>query len=61
MERDEVEGKAKEMQGKLTGDDSREMEGKTQDALGGAEGTAEDAKEKAEGAWEGAKESLDRD
>lgn len=61
MERDEVEGKAKEMQGKLTGDDSREMEGKTQDTVGGAKGTAEDAKEKAEGAWEGAKESLDRD
>ncbi len=61
MERDDVEGKAKEMEGKLTGDKSREWEGKTQDKVGDVKGAADDAGDRAEGAWEGTKEALDRD
>ena len=38
---DRIEGKAKEAEGKLTGDKNREAEGKAQDALGQAKGAAE--------------------
>jgi uncharacterized protein YjbJ (UPF0337 family) len=40
---DRIEGKAKEAEGKLTGDKDREAEGKAQDALGQAKGAAEGA------------------
>ena len=61
MNRDEAEGTAKEMEGKLTGDESREWEGKTQDALGGAKDTADDARDAAAGVVEGAGDALKRD
>lgn len=36
MDTDSIEGKAKEAQGKLTGDESREAEGRLQEAWGKA-------------------------
>ncbi len=39
---DKVEGKAKELKGKLTGDKATEMEGKTQQAAGELKDTADD-------------------
>jgi uncharacterized protein YjbJ (UPF0337 family) len=40
---DRIEGKAKEAEGKLTGDKDLEAEGKAQDAFGQAKGAAEGA------------------
>ena len=34
MERDRIEGKAKQIEGELTGDESREAEGRIQEKLG---------------------------
>ena len=61
MNKDDLEGKAKEMEGKLTGDESREWEGKSQDAVGGVKEKADDARDRATGAWEGTKEALSGD
>ena len=48
--KDKIEGKAKEVEGKLTDDKSREVEGKTQHAWGDAKDkakdTADDVREK---------------
>ncbi len=60
MDRNEVEGKAKEMEGKLTGDKSREWEGKTQDKVGDVKGVADDAGDRAEGRLEGHEGSARR-
>ena len=49
MDSDRVEGKLKEVEGDLTGDDSRKREGQAQGAMG-------ETKEKASGAWEKSKE-----
>ena len=51
MDRDKLEGQAKEWEGKLTGDELRERQGQ------GEEGLAE-GKEKAEDLWEGAKDRM---
>ena len=51
MEKDRVEGKAKELEGKVTGDESREAEGRTQGKWG-------KAKEKADDAWEDLKDKA---
>ncbi len=51
MEKDRVEGKAKELEGKITGDESREAEGRAQGKWG-------EAKEKADGAWEDLKDKV---
>lgn len=51
---DRVEGKAKELKGKLTGDKVEEAEGKAQQAAGKMKGKVEEAREKA------AKTSSDR-
>jgi uncharacterized protein YjbJ (UPF0337 family) len=51
VEKDEFEGKAKEVEGKITGDESREAEGRAQGKWG-------DAKEKAGDAWEDAKDKA---
>jgi uncharacterized protein YjbJ (UPF0337 family) len=50
-EQDQVVGKAKEVQGKITGDQERESEGKTQhgDAADTAKGAADAVKDKADG------------
>ena len=49
MDTDRIEGKAKELEGKVTDDESREAEGK-------AQGTWGELKDKADDAWEGAKD-----
>ncbi len=51
METDRIEGKAKELEGKITGDESREAEGRVQGKWG-------EAKEKASDAWEGLKDEI---
>ena len=51
MEKDRIEGKAKELEGKVTGDESREAEGRTQGKLG-------ETKEKADDVWEDVKDKA---
>jgi uncharacterized protein YjbJ (UPF0337 family) len=51
MDRDRIEGKAKEVEGKVTGDESREAEGRAQGKWG-------ELKDKAEDAWEDAKDKV---
>ena len=51
MDKDRVEGKVKEMEGKLTDDESREAEGKLQGEFG-------EKKDEAEGAWEDLKDKA---
>ncbi|HVC05783.1 MAG TPA: CsbD family protein [Candidatus Acidoferrales bacterium] len=59
-EQDQVVGRAKEVQGKLTGDDEREAEGKGQRAAGKVEHALGEAADKVKGAAEGVKSGLDR-
>ena len=51
MDSDRIEGKAKEVEGKLTDDESREAEGKAQGKWG-------EVKDKADDAWEDAKDKA---
>ena len=51
MDSDRIEGKAKEVEGKITDDESREAEGKAQGAWG-------ETKDKVDDAWEGAKDKV---
>jgi uncharacterized protein YjbJ (UPF0337 family) len=51
MDKDRVEGKAKELEGKVTDDESREAEGRAQGKWG-------EAKEKADDAWEDVKDKV---
>ena len=51
MEKDRIEGQAKEIEGKVTGDESREAEGRAQGKLG-------KTKEKADDAWEDIKDKA---
>jgi len=51
MDTDSIEGKAKEVQGKLTGDESREAEGRLQETWG-------KAKDKTDDAWEETKDKA---
>lgn len=51
MDTDFIEGKAKEAQGKLTGDESREAEGRLQEAWG-------KAKDKPDELWEDVKDKA---
>ncbi len=51
MEKDRIEGKAKEVEGKITGDESREAEGRAQGKWG-------EVKEKADDAWEDVKDKV---
>jgi uncharacterized protein YjbJ (UPF0337 family) len=59
-EQDQVVGKAKELQGKVTGDDERESEGKTQQIAGNVEHGLGKAADKVKGAAEGVKNEIDR-
>lgn len=52
MDRDELEGKAKETGGKITGDEDLEAEGKSQGTWGEVKDTAGDVKDRAEDAWD---------
>ena len=51
MDTDRIEGKAKEYEGKLTGDESREAEGRVQEKWG-------ETKDKADDLWEDAKDKV---
>ncbi len=51
MDKDRIEGKAKELEGKLTDDESREAEGRAQSKWG-------EAKDKADDAWEDLKDKA---
>ena len=53
MDADRVEGKAKKLEGRITGDDSREAEGRLQDKWA-------DAKEAADKKWEELKDEAGR-
>ncbi|MGO4936370.1 CsbD family protein [Fundicoccus sp. Sow4_H7] len=59
--RDQFEGKAKEVAGKLTGDKKTEAEGKTQNEGGKLKERINDASDSVKGAVEGVKESFDND
>ena len=58
MDSDRIEGKAKEIEGEITGDESREAEGEIQGKWG-------DVKDKVDDVWEDAKDKagdlVDRD
>jgi uncharacterized protein YjbJ (UPF0337 family) len=54
VDKDKVEGKLKEMEGKLTDDESREAEGKAQQDW-------EDAKDKPRELWENVKDRAGRE
>jgi uncharacterized protein YjbJ (UPF0337 family) len=58
---DKIKGKAKEMQGKATGDKSREAEGKVEQAKGKAKGKAKDATADMEDRVDESMETLKRD
>jgi uncharacterized protein YjbJ (UPF0337 family) len=51
MDKDRVEGKLKEMEGKVTDDESREAEGRIQGEFG-------EKKDDARGAWEDVKDKV---
>jgi uncharacterized protein YjbJ (UPF0337 family) len=51
VEKDRIEGKAKEVEGRITGDESREAEGRAQGSWG-------ELKEKANDAWEDVKDKA---
>jgi len=51
VDSDRIEGKAKEVEGKITGYESREAEGKTQGNWG-------EAKDKTDDAWESVKDKV---
>ena len=59
--RDKLEGKAKELAGKVTGNDDLEDEGRVQHAKGDASERIADAKASATGAVEAAKEAVGDD
>jgi len=58
-EQDQVIGKVKEVQGKVTGDTERESEGKTQGAVGGVEHALGNVADKVKGAGEAMKDAAD--
>jgi uncharacterized protein YjbJ (UPF0337 family) len=51
MDSDRIEGKAKEVEGRVTGDESREAEGRVQGKWG-------ELKDKADDTWEDAKDKA---
>jgi uncharacterized protein YjbJ (UPF0337 family) len=57
---DKVKGKAKEAEGKLTGDKSRETEGQLEQAKGDAKDAFEHAKDAAENLLDRARDEADR-
>ena len=59
MDSDRIEGDLKEAEGKLTGDEEREAEGKAQSSWGEAKDKADDAWESTKDAAEDVKDSVD--
>ncbi len=60
VDSDRIEGKMKEAEGKLTGDEDREKEGQAQDATGKVKDTASDAWDKVKDTGEDAKDAVDK-
>ena len=62
MDSDRIEGKAKEAEGTVTGDESLKREGELQGTMGEAEDKADDAweatKDKADDAWDATKDKA---
>jgi len=58
-EADQIAGKAKELQGKVTGDDELESEGKTQQGAGDVEHAVGEAGDKLKGAGQALKDTAD--
>lgn len=58
---DKLEGKAKEVAGKVTGDDELEAEGKVQHAKGRIDEKVDELKNTAKGAVKAAKDAISRD
>jgi uncharacterized protein YjbJ (UPF0337 family) len=58
---DKLEGKAKEVTGKVSGDEELEAEGSTQHAKGKVEEKVEELKDTAKGAFEAAKDAVSGD
>ncbi len=63
MDQDRIEGNLKEAEGKLTGDEKLEQEGKAQDSWGKAKDSVDDAfegaKDAADDAWDATKDVAD--
>ena len=63
MDSDRIEGNLKEAEGRLTGDEELEQEGRAQDSWGKAKDSADNAYESAkdlgDDAWESAKDTAD--
>jgi uncharacterized protein YjbJ (UPF0337 family) len=55
---EKIEGKLREVEGKLTGDKVREGQGKAESAVGEAKEKAEDIGTEAERRWQDARESA---
>lgn len=58
---DKIEGKSKEVVGKVSGDDELEAEGKTQHAKGTVEEKVDQLKDTAKGAAKAVKDAVSRD
>ncbi len=58
-EQDQVAGKIKELEGKVTGDKETETEGTVQHAAGKVEGAVGDAADRAKGAADAVKDKAD--
>jgi uncharacterized protein YjbJ (UPF0337 family) len=56
MDKDRVTGALKETEGKLTGDETREAQGKAESTWGEAKDAARDLGDKAEDKWEEVKD-----
>lgn len=56
---DKLKGKAKEMAGKLGGDEQKKSEGQTDQAKGKAKGSMDDAKDRMEGMKDSLKDKKD--
>ena len=63
MDSDRIEGNLKEAEGKLTGDETLEQEGRAQDSWGKAKDSADEAydsaKDLGDDAWKSAKDTAD--
>ena len=60
MDSDRIEGNLKEAEGKLTGDETLEQEGRAQDSWGKAKDSADDAWEKTKDAAGDVKDAVDK-
>ncbi|MGJ3989627.1 CsbD family protein [Lactiplantibacillus plantarum] len=59
--KDQLSGKAKEVEGKVTGDRAREAQGKTQSLMGKAKDKLADAEETVKGVVDEAKDKMKKE